>query len=520
MSTKNGETKENDSNDLDFTCNECDSIPNFLNLNYSKTSIEFACKIHGPKEISIKDYLSSLNEKQKEKECTSQSISCEMHPSNYISYYCYNCEKYFCDECLKNNSKECENYHKKISLQSILLKNDDIQYLKNKTEKYKKFIDNFNDLIKINEIFISNYEKNNLLNVINTLKYINNVKKFEEKQNIFFKSVDKSYSSNYKNLAALNKAYHINLSLEDSNIILTQSKLFDDALRKINDIEFENINKLDLSDNYIKNIDSFAKSNLNNLEIINLSKNNITNLSSLSLINLSQLKELNLSWNNINNIDKLNKANFNTLKVLNLSFNKIKDIDIIENLNLNELKVLNLSGNAIEKIEVIIENLNSTTEKINKLEDLNLSSNKISFFGTAKNGFKNEKLMKMNLSFNLISNIEIFSKVKFENLIYLDLSGNKINSIKVLETRNLPKLSRLNLAFNSIMSATSFLKNSLLENLVELNIYGNLIAFVPTEKSDALKELKKINLSFNKWDYVRNENSIKRLEEGGITVEV
>ena len=84
------------------------------------------------------------------------------------------------------------------------------------------------------------------------------------------------------------------------------------------------------------------------------------------------MKELELFSNNISDISVLEKVRFEKLEKLNLGSNKISNnINILKNVNFKELKELYLSENNISDISVL-ENV-----KFEKLEKLDLGWNKI-----------------------------------------------------------------------------------------------------------------------------------------------
>ena len=63
---------------------------------------------------------------------------------------------------------------------------------------------------------------------------------------------------------------------------------------------------------------------------------------------------------------------------------------------------------------------------------------------------KFDKLEKLILAFNKISDISILEKVNFKELNELNLSSNKISYIKALEKAKFEKLEILNLSENQI----------------------------------------------------------------------
>ena len=80
-----------------------------------------------------------------------------------------------------------------------------------------------------------------------------------------------------------------------------------------------------------------------------------------------------------------------------------------------------------------------------------------------------DKLEKLGLGSNLISEIKIFAEVNFKNLKELNLSSNKISSIKVLEKIKFDKLKILNLSGNNIIINNDY--NSIISRF-NSNIYN------------------------------------------------
>ena len=107
------------------------------------------------------------------------------------------------------------------------------------------------------------------------------------------------------------------------------------------------------------------KLNLNIIDIdikeLDLEYKNIgkEKLELLKNVNFKELEKLNLSSNKISDIKVLENVNFKELKELNLSYNKISDIKVLENVKFKELEVLDLSYNKIDNNSIIIKNLKS-----------------------------------------------------------------------------------------------------------------------------------------------------------------
>ena len=113
-------------------------------------------------------------------------------------------------------------------------------------------------------------------------------------------------------------------------------------------IKLENITKLSFIN--CKNI-TISKTFCIKIEILNLRENEISNINILENDNFKELKKIDLSQNKILDIKILEKVKFEKLEILNLQRNKIINIDILENVNFKELKELNLSFNEISEIK-------------------------------------------------------------------------------------------------------------------------------------------------------------------------
>jgi len=100
------------------------------------------------------------------------------------------------------------------------------------------------------------------------------------------------------------------------------------------------------------------KYNLNiddiDIEELDLSRKHIGNegLKYLIKIDFEKLNKLNLSGNKISDISILKDVNFKELKELNLSYNEISYISILKDVNFKELNQLNLRHNEISDINI------------------------------------------------------------------------------------------------------------------------------------------------------------------------
>lgn len=212
-----------ETNQVQFACDLCNSIPKLTEIT-NKNKIIFKCpnKLHGQREILIDEYLNKIikyNKNNYECEICDNKVQ-KYYPNNKFKY-CYNCKKIICYECIKKhnnkhkiinndeyNIKCNEHYnekyeyycikcdknlclkcynehyddpHKKLclSLSKLKVKEDEIEYLKNKNKEYNEIIKNYMNLIKLNNIIINSYEKykNNYYNIYNITNIIQMNKK-------------------------------------------------------------------------------------------------------------------------------------------------------------------------------------------------------------------------------------------------------------------------------------------------------------------------------------------------------
>lgn len=208
----------------------------------------------------------------------------------------------------------------------------------------------------------------------------------------------------------------------------------------VRSIEFRNAN--------ISDIEPFALSGLNDLEVLTIIGNaNLKQLKAYSRHNLINLRELNLNNNGIQILDTYALIRYSKLQQLDLDKNNLTEIPVGV-FDFTPLLFLNLAGNALTRIDSF------TFKPLLQLIDLNLSHNRISYIDpysfstTARleilrlNGnqittlgpmiFYNLAYLEyLNLSENALRN-EILGQNIFQqnfNLLNLDISHNAITTL-------------------------------------------------------------------------------------------
>ena len=144
---------------------------------------------------------------------------------------------------------------------------------------------------------------------------------------------------------------------------IKEIKLFKKKSKCLSINEFNKIFKINITDNNITELKLGYK---------NLGQNKVKNL---TMINFENLEKLWLSNNKINDINFLEELKYPALQTLDLSNNQIENINVFENTNFKNLRKLWLNNNLINDISVFMK------VKCERLEELNLKNNKISNIG-------------------------------------------------------------------------------------------------------------------------------------------
>lgn len=248
-----------------------------------------------------------------------------------------------------------------------------------------------------------------------------------------------------------------------------------------------NLTFLNLSGNYIKNIEVEAFAELFDLGELHLSDNNIHKLPPTAFINNQELITLNLDNNplkhfNINTSDSLeilslkncqletfdeeSTKKLTSLNELNLSHNNLTDIFSKALSHMQDLSVIDLSYNKLTKLQ---DNIFSGNGKLIKVI---LDGNN---FDTLPSFYRQNHESFSTYTFSCKScNLRILSANVFQNmdgLINLELSHNKLMNVDNVFDK-ITSLKQLDISYNEIsyLSPAAFVHNG---NLEILNIAGN-----------------------------------------------
>ncbi|XP_044003383.1 toll-like receptor 13 [Aphidius gifuensis] len=200
---------------------------------------------------------------------------------------------------------------------------------------------------------------------------------------------------------------------------------------------FENLKKLNLSNNRLYYLESSTFNNLTNLQVLDLDNNNLTALSSNTFNGLEKLERLYLSYNQINS---LQPSIFNNL--LNL-----------KTLYIHENHLISLPKDIFTGLE--------------NLENLSMSHNRLNYLeSNTFNGLS--KLRKVWMGVNHLTTLpkDIFNGL--EKLEFLNIQSAQINYLDSDIFDNLPKLNELYISGNNL---TPYSKNILKNKYNFKNFY-------------------------------------------------
>lgn len=137
------------------------------------------------------------------------------------------------------------------------------------------------------------------------------------------------------------------------------------------------VGSLDLSSNFVGQINTTTFERFNNLQYLNLSNSNLTNFDFKSFYHQRKLRVLDISYNRIKKINFTPfLSNFKDLHTLNLEGNSLSELDTMTRVNFPELSTLGISKNQFS-----CEYLAQFLANWQTLHLINNSSNKINVKG-------------------------------------------------------------------------------------------------------------------------------------------
>lgn len=277
----------------------------------------------------------------------------------------------------------------------------------------------------------------------------------------------------------------------------------------------EDIEIIELRNNFIQEIVDGSFANLRNISTIDLSYNNIMSIRSSAFINLMNIKKLYLKGNQLS---AFKGEFFNTgtgLEELDISDNQLSYLFPSSFRIHPRLKRIDVSNNKFNFFpsELItslqfLEHIDLTANQLKTIDELDFA-----------------RLPRLQTLLMANNQLETLSEMSFHNstqLQTIDLSGNRLDRIGERTFEGLVRLQLLNLAENRLseLPETVFERSKLqmLENInlaknkfeiaplkslqrqyffvTSVNLSGNKLKHIPAEDS-AMVNIKKLDLSFN-----------------------
>ncbi|CAL4131218.1 unnamed protein product [Meganyctiphanes norvegica] len=255
----------------------------------------------------------------------------------------------------------------------------------------------------------------------------------------------------------------------------------------------KSMQRLDLSNNLIKQLDSTAFGPLENLQMLIISHNEIEVIRPNAFQYLSRVQFLDLSHNHLKNLPHECFTDITQLRVLHLNKNHLRSFPAsvfrdtkLETLSLANNEFVSMPTAGFSEVEQTLHYLDMSNNHLEHLDSTMFYS------------FPN--LVELNLASNRLTILPDNVFQSLEQLISLDLSSNPMRAnFKELfhYTQNIQKLNLANVDFKSSPVLP-------LPNLVSLNLSSNAISELEVKAFKMLKQLRFLDLSYNMISELRS----------------
>ena len=370
-----------------YSCTQCDSVPEITNIDSVLGTVEINCPSHGKKELKIKEYFEGeLKYLYYSYKCNFTNIP----QSNFLNkqnYYIFNCcpkgdkNEIYCQSCThlgKNNNLI------KVNELNCTCKKHFNKYTKYCIECKKHFCEdkeckcghlgNGNNVIKIESAANENLntikeKKKNLELIIKLLNTI--IETYEKHPSNYFNTL------NINNLAKANIGHKRSIKNEKSDdimdiVAIKSEKILKEQIEKYESIlKGERDKQVYYKELFQKSLKKTEKLEKQILEVVN---------KRLSVKLVGNEIKIDLNNKNVGTIDLklLSLVPFNNLEEMNLSHNNLQDLAPIENLQAPKLKKLDLGYSAINDITALKKLVEKQKEKAPaKQIEINLDGNKL-----------------------------------------------------------------------------------------------------------------------------------------------
>ncbi|GAB6022859.1 defense response [Chamberlinius hualienensis] len=303
----------------------------------------------------------------------------------------------------------------------------------------------------------------------------------------------------------LNQTYYKSLTSANTSLTFNDSVFYG----------LWNLETLNVSGNYIRNIPVSFISSLNSLKSLSIASNKLQFLPDDLFNNKTSLIRLELQNNKIRFGKNIFKG-CRKLQVLNLANNQLGEIPNgalrysykLITLVLSDNNISTLDKNLFDKQTLLVE-LELQNNSLSFNENIFQKLRKLEYLNLSNNGFVNitnvmfSSLPKLTKLILIENNITFIEKDSFDNLTYLNylaLGKNQLN-IQNEVFKNVFKLEYLDLAYNEQEDIPVNLFSSLY-NLKTLLLHHNKIRNLPDGLFDSLPQLFKLDLQINQIGFI------------------
>uniref|UniRef100_A0A0K0FF06 Gp150 protein (inferred by orthology to a D. melanogaster protein) n=1 Tax=Strongyloides venezuelensis TaxID=75913 RepID=A0A0K0FF06_STRVS len=254
------------------------------------------------------------------------------------------------------------------------------------------------------------------------------------------------------------------------------------------------LQKLNLKNNNITEISKSDVLFLSQIRIVDLSKNQIFKwpdyIYAITNPIQSLIEKLDLSQNKLRNLEINGFWHFPSLKNLNISKNRIYDIPGGVFRQLKNLELLDLSYNYLYKIE------RAYFSDLVGLKTMYLNNNNVSNISEAV-FFLQKNLTLLDVSHNKLKGLDTQWTFELKNLKKLDLTGNQLSYIHPYFFSHCPNLIELNLNYNNLKRLEYEYFGYLLK-LKSFYISHNYINYLDKALFNTMRELENLDVSGNR----------------------
>ena len=427
-----------------FFCKNCHQVPTIKFIDVLNISCTCECYKNYQINITkyLDETLQTVDEKnEQENNILLDVFYCKIHKDQKFLYYCEMCNASLCRKCLRKEKVHKD--HCPLIFDLLMNEVDEkIEFIKDKfylnshhfdNESSNFLDDDFDKLIKYSNFIkfinalINDYNNytcySHFLIISNLYQFLDKLNKNNHNDVQPLELKEEIHINNMNNLNIINSKPYLITSINLNNSNIFDIQIFCEA-------NLINLKTLNLSNNYISNIKSLCSSKFKDIETLNFSVNKIgdDNIKYFSQLEFKNLNFLNLFGNNFTNFklfELCNNKKLKNLKKLYAGSNQFKASE--ENITFDSSK--------IEEIGLTYGVFNDETIhfinkfKFDNLQKLFLHSNKLSSLSFI-NDLELPNIKEIWINNNLID--EFYPLCKYKTLNIINIRRNCIKNIDKL----------------------------------------------------------------------------------------